>query len=233
MPFILGGGKTWSKADHCSERQTGRWTNCLPCTLIMLARAKLVDVPSINAEAQKLRLAAGYPSAGPTGLTKMRLPFKAMFGFFYELDQPHDPMLLLQPGFAGSVTGSMKAFPAGHTLRRHDPPFADFHQWFAAHLPDGRVLIDDPLAPEGGYDGQIISKDQLRAFYEAGGSVRRIAVVEAGRPEVKPKPVPAGQPVPPPVATPPPAPDPLVLANAAYNAALDDVAKAIAGIPRR
>ena len=205
--FDLGGGKLWTPADHTSEREPGRWTNCVPATLVDLARANLVDAPSTNAEADALRKQAGYPAQGPTGLVGFRKTFRVRYGFFYALGQPNDPMVPLQPGWACSITGSMAAFPRVHTLRRWDRDFAGIHQWFAAHLPDGRVIIDDPLAPEGaGYFGQVISKDQLRAFYEKAGSLRRIGYIKSGKElpnsiPTPPEPIPT--PTPPIVVVPP------------------------------
>jgi hypothetical protein len=214
MTYVLGGGKTWSPIDHCSERKAGHWTACVDCSLLMLARANLVNVASTLANAVVLRKPAGYPPEGPTGLSGFRAAFRVRYGFFYTIDQPADPLVRLQPGWAASITGSMSAFPASHTLRRWDRAFGGVHQWFAAHLPDGRVLVDDPLAPEGaGYAGQIVSKDQLRAFYAAAGSSRRIGYIESGKPAAavipvlaSPPPAPVVTPSPPPVVVPSPIP---------------------------
>lgn len=219
--YTLGGGKLWTANDHTSEREPGPWTNCVPCSLVMLARANLATPPSTNAEADALRKQAGYPAQGPTSLKGFRSTFRIRYGFFYQIAVPADPFTLLKPGWSCSMTGSMAAFADGHDLRRWDKAFDGVHQWFVAHLPDGRILIDDPLAPEGiGYKGQFVTAAQVRAFYNHAGASRAIGYLETGKPAL-PLPVP-------PVVAPPVVPPPVEPAPVTYSQAELDAAVAVA-----
>jgi hypothetical protein len=216
--YNIGGGKVWTDADHTSEREPGSWTNCVPCSLVMLARANLASPPSTNAEAQALRKQAGYPDHGPTSLRGFRAVFRVRYGFFYQIAQPADPFSILRPGWSCSMTGSMAAFPNGHNLRRWDAAFAGVHQWFVTHRPDGSILIDDPLAPEGiGYRGQFVTPAQVRAFYNHAGASRGIGYLETGKPALP-------DPVPPLPEPPPPAPvslpEPVTFTQAELDAAV-------------
>jgi hypothetical protein len=71
----------------------------------------------------------------------------------------------LTVGKVASVSGSMRVFPDGHRLRRHDPNFDDSHCVVVFKL-DGlaRYWWCDPLAPKGEYRGEWVSESELARY---------------------------------------------------------------------
>jgi hypothetical protein len=73
---------------------------------------------------------------------------------------------LSQPGDAAVLQGSMGVFPRGHHLRRHDPNFASDHAMYVQrvdHQP--RLWLMNPAAPNS-FDGEFISLDDAKLYYE-------------------------------------------------------------------
>jgi len=74
----------------------------------------------------------------------------------------------LKPGTAAAVQGSMKAFGPKHHLSRFDPGFDGGHAVFVARVDaTDRVWWCDPEGPAKGYDGEFITKAQLKSFVTA------------------------------------------------------------------
>lgn len=182
MSYELYSGRPWTSDDHVSEREPdGSWEDCLPSSLVMLARAAGLDVPSTRQEAEALRAAAGYGPTGGTSLEGLRPAFVKRYGISFTIAKGPKAASILIPGRAAAVVGSMGAFPPTHRLRRWDRGFGGVHGVFGAlGAADSEFLWDNPLAPEGiGYDGELVSAAELQAYYQATSS-REIGWLESG-----------------------------------------------------
>lgn len=225
MSIALGGGVKWDASNHCSEREPGPWTNCVPASINMLAQANLEPIPSTNDWADRFRKKAGYPESGATSIRGFAVAFKDTFGYAYRVAAPVDPFLLVQPGYSAAIIGKNSAFKSTAPWRKWDPGFDGYHCVFISQLPDRRVLMDDPLAPEGTYSGMFVTKDEVRAFYAAAGGAKEIGYLKTGTdagtvnvPPVPPVVVPA-----PPVVVIPPTMYTQAQLDAAVDAARRDV----------
>ncbi len=151
---------------HVSEREPGSWTTCFWCSAVELARfCHDTTIAHTLTEAKALRSAAGVP-AGPARADQVRTGMLRRYGWNGTVAVGFDALwTALKPvGAAAAVTGSMGAFPAGHSLRRWDPAFAGGHAVFVIHADTGdRVWWCDPLAPTT-YQGQWVSKADLKKF---------------------------------------------------------------------
>ncbi len=188
--FELGGGATHDATDHCSELETATAVDdCVPCSLVMVARAAGANAPSTIGEAHALRAAAGLPATGATGLVGHQAAFATRYGRSYATSSKASLKSVLTPGLSGAVIGKLTGLKDGHRLRRHQPTFAGFHSVFIACLPDGTFLWDDPLAPEGTYRGEIVEEADAQAYYDAGGTEKKIGFVTSRTSEVQMLPV--------------------------------------------
>jgi hypothetical protein len=188
--FNLGGGATHDATDHCSELETETAVDdCVPCSLVMVARAAGANALSTIDEAHALRKAAGFPTTGATGLMGHQAAFEKRYLRAYETSSKASLKSVLTPGLAAAVIGKLTGLPAGHPLRRHQPNFIGFHSVFIARLPDGSFLWDDPLAPEGTYAGEIVAEADAQAYYDAGAAERKIGFLTSRSSEVEMLPV--------------------------------------------
>ena len=178
---VLGGGQAHDGSDHCSEREPGDWNWCLACALVMLARAAGIKAPSSVGEAAALAHQAGYHGDAGTNLTRLGPAFKDRYGVAFNRSTDPNPENVLTPGRAAAVVGSMSAFGQHHPLRRHQPSFDGIHGVLVARLANGNFLWDDPLAAEGGYAGDIVSEEEVQAYYNAaGGGIREMGWLASG-----------------------------------------------------
>jgi len=196
LRFDLGVGGTHDATDHCSELETATAVDdCVPCSLVMVARAAGAKAPSTIVEAHALRAAAHLPIAGATGLVGHQAAFAKRYGRSYAISSKASLKSVLTPGLSAAVIGKLTGLKEGHRLRRHQPDFVGFHCVFIARLPDGTFLWDDPLAPEGTYAGEIVKEADAQAYYDAGGSERKIGFATSRSSEVEMLPVTDKKPV--------------------------------------
>lgn len=168
---------------HVSERESAhvwpdgrkddsRWEDCTMVAALMLARlCGYPEIPATHAEAEAIRAASGKGPLGGSSsqdalrglaarrhVTGLRIVSNANFDALWAA---------LAPGMAAAAQGSMGAFPTGHPLRRFDPPFASFHDVLVIRLDaTDRVWWDDPLAPNGTYRGQWVSKADFKRYVQ-------------------------------------------------------------------
>lgn len=170
-----------AKHVHVSEREVAHtwpdgqkddshWEDCLWTSLVEFLNDTYIDQPDTLARAEALRDASGEPPSGGSNFdnvaaafaklgTKITVTPLAFIGFWNAL----------KPGTGAVATGNMGNFPAGHTLRRWDPPFAAGHAVYVARVDSqDRVWWCDPLAPKGTYNGQWVTKAQLAQFMTGG-----------------------------------------------------------------
>lgn len=165
---------------HVSERESAHhwpdgqfddsaWEDCTMVAGVMLARLCLdPTIPYTHREAEALRDDAGEDPLGGTSNHDARRGMSRRYGW--------EPLLVpnfselwakLTPGTAASVQGSMGAFPYGYHLRRHQPTFNGGHDVLAVRVDaTDRVWWDDPLAATGSYQGEWVSKADLRRYVE-------------------------------------------------------------------
>lgn len=183
MTYELGGGEVHTAKDHVSERKTGAWVDCLPASLVMLARAAGLDIPSTVAEAMALRKQAGYGPNGGTTLEGLAHAFSVRYGLSYHISRDPNPEDIITAGRAAALVGSMSAFGPNHPLSHWDPHFDNYHAVFTAMGPDADAhLWDDPEAPEGiGYAGVLVSEKEMQNYYNAAPfAVREIGWLVSG-----------------------------------------------------
>ncbi len=190
LRFALGGGATHGATDHCSELETATAVDdCVPCSLVMVARAAGAHPLSTIDEAHALRMAAGFPVTGATGLVGHQAAFATRYRRSYALSSKASLKSVMTPGLSGAVIGKLSGLKVGHHVRRHQPTFVDFHCVFIARLPNRTFLWDDPLAPEGTYRGEIVKEADAQAYYDAGGAEKKIGFVTSRSSEVEMLPV--------------------------------------------
>lgn len=174
---------------HVSERETAHaspcgydpagWEDCTSVSGVELLRAMgHTTIPPTLAEAEALRCAGGVGPTGGEGQDAIRLGALRRYGIALPLPLASLAALVasLAPGTVASVQGSMAAFPAGHRLRRFDPPFAGAHDVLVAR-PDAtdRYWWCDPLAPQDGtYAGEWVTSAELAAFVSALSGARHL-----------------------------------------------------------
>lgn len=158
---------------HISEREAdGSWEDCtfdagLEWFRVCYDRSK----PAAHAEAQAIRKDAGLGPTGGANITDLRRGFARRYNRSVAVAISGWDTLksALGPGSAAVVQGSMSAFGPGHRLSRFQPNFDGGHAVLVANPGDRseRYWWCDPLGPKNGYDGEWITKDELRRFVNA------------------------------------------------------------------
>lgn len=169
--------------DHVSERETAHtwpdgqrddaaWEDCTMDSAIEFARLTFRrSIPSTHREAEALRAASGEDPLGGTGIDDVIRGFKARYGWtsgYTQVSGFADLWTALKPGTAAIAQGKTGAFPAGHRLRRFDADFTGGHAVLVVRLDSQeRVWWCDPLAPEGSYQGEWVTKAELSTYVRA------------------------------------------------------------------
>ncbi len=185
---------------HVSERETAHrwpdgsyddaaWEDCTWDSALEYARSVGVKAPATHAEAEALRHEVKGP-AGGSNPTEVQTAFKKRYKLNVTILRGFaDMWVKLVPGTVACVTLSMGAFPKGHRLRRLSPRFAGAHSVTIFRIDEhDRVWWCDPLGPKVGYDGEWVTKAELKGAIDAlpfnGHYVGKIVPAMA-----KPKPV--------------------------------------------
>ena len=163
---------------HVSERETAhrwpdgrwddsRWEDCAWAVAIEWLRLTYDPaIPATHPEAELLRAASGEPPLGGSNtgdvLKGISNRYKLQAG--PELGDAALVIALRNPGTAAIAGGKMGNFPAGHRLRRWDPPFTGGHSVLLVRLDDGTLWWCDPLAPTGNYKGEQVTEAEAKTF---------------------------------------------------------------------
>ena len=154
-------------ADHISERQVGKWTECTWASMLETLRLGLPngrDIPVTMAEVDRFRGAAGFTDQNAGATIEQTLAVaKRLYGlaegdFTLTRDWNVLASFLEDENVVATVTGRMGNFPS--TVHRWDA-YTGPH---AVAKHDSRVLCD-PLAPKGTYIGEEVSLSGWRAFF--------------------------------------------------------------------
>jgi hypothetical protein len=162
---------------HVSEREKAHFwpdgrhddaaaEDCLWCSAIEVLRWGGLDIPATPAEAEAMRAASGEPPTGPSNPDNLLAGAKKRYkiklakqngnGLFWDR---------FTVGSAAIISGSLKAFPAGHTLRKHQPSSQGPHAVAVFRFDDQpRAWWCDPLAFKASWPGIPVSRDQVEAF---------------------------------------------------------------------
>lgn len=165
----------------CSEREAGGFEDCTWCSGVMLQNAAhaRTKARSMRAEYEGLRVDGGNKEAEGEGdasnLIELRVGITKRYGWTPRLSgEPgrlHAPWAtilesLSRPGDAAVLQGSMGVFPRGHHFRRHDPKFDDGHAVYVQRVDkQPRLWWMNPAAPNS-FDGEFISLDDAKLYYE-------------------------------------------------------------------
>lgn len=180
------------------QKDDGHWEDCLWCSVVEWLNDTYKDVPDTLAYAEKLRDASGEPPSGGSNFgdvqrafTKLGIPIivhPLAFAAFWTA---------LKPGTGAVATGNMGYFPAGHHLRRWDPSFAAGHAVEVSRVDStDRVWWCDPLATDTGYNGEFITKAQLKQFMGGWTGSTPRALRKQPAPAPAPTPAPTGDDMP-------------------------------------
>lgn len=148
------------------QKDDSHWEDCLWCSVVEWLNDTWKDVSDTLAYAEKLRDASGEPPTGGSNFGDVQRAFNKL-GIPITLEPRTYSTFMeyrLKPGYAGVATGRMGNFPAGHRLRRWDTDFTGGHAVYIAMLADGTLWWCDPLAPKGTYQGEKITKTELKTF---------------------------------------------------------------------
>lgn len=157
----------FTAADHVSERQTGKWTECTWASMLETMRLGLpngCDIPATMAEVDRFRGAAGFADQNAGATIEQTLAVaKRLYGlaegdFTLTRDWNVLASFLEDPSVVATVTGRMGSFPS--TVQRWDTYIGPH----AVAKHDVRVLCD-PLAPHGTYIGEEVNLSGWRAFF--------------------------------------------------------------------
>jgi hypothetical protein len=161
------------------EKDDSHWEDCTMCAALMLARiCHDPAIPATHAEAEALRHAAGKGPLGGSSTADAVNGLRARYNWIDAFKVLAFDALWadLKPGYAAAAQGGMGAFPAGHSLRRWDPAFDGAHDVLVARVDtQDRVWWVDPLAPQGSYQGQWVSKADLARYVKAFGGSSLVA----------------------------------------------------------
>lgn len=184
------------------EYDNAAWEDCTWDSFIMYLRMSFrPSIPSTHYEAELARKASGEDTHSGSNPNDLRKAAIARYGIQLPpaITGWSNIRLALSPGRNGVISGSMRAFPYGHRLRRPQPGFAGNHAVHAAKIDaNPRYWVTNPLFPED-HDGEWWSEDEMRRFVQAGVNLWSVVSKTLPKPVVtQPKPpaqtvtVPAG-----------------------------------------
>lgn len=172
---------------HVSERESGPWICCAPCSGAMVAHY-VVGTPASLTFAHRIRSSIGLPHAGGLKPSELRAGVKAATGGLLELEVipvTRDAIAeQLRAGWAIAVALTAGKLPT--RLRRWSPAFAGGHMAVLAGISAAGESWGwwDPLAPAGWAGEWIAPGDVMPALWtEAGsaaGAMRRPEVFQFG-----------------------------------------------------
>lgn len=163
-----------------SERPELHGTRLRDCAystaLMLLVYGGWTDFPLgiyTAAEREALERSDDQPDEQGASVRDITVAVKRRYGV--SLTTPAAPLAseLERTGYGFAVVGSMGNFPAGHTLRRHDPPFAGGHMACVIPIGWGSSLWLDPLAPNK-YRGELVTNATVLQFAKGSADVRRV-----------------------------------------------------------
>ena len=166
---------------HVSERQTGKWYDCLWMSAVEWLRAVHDSaIPATHAEGDALRAASD--DLGPSNFGNLAAGVKLRYGWTLpKLIPAADLWTRLEPGHAAVVSGGLTAWPAGSHWRRWAPTSTADHAAFAMRLDTSdAVWWCDPLAPTGTYQGERMPKAELLRFVAKTGAAQLVAPMLEG-----------------------------------------------------
>jgi hypothetical protein len=161
---------------HVSERQSGKWEDCLWMSAVMWLRLVFdPTIPATHAEGDALRLASG--DLGFSNFWNLEAGVQVRYR--WTLPDPVPPGALwatLAPGTAAVVIGNTGAWPSGSHWRRWSPGSVVDHAVFVYRFDaTDAVWWCDPLAPEGAYNGEPMPKAELLRFVAKAGVAQLVA----------------------------------------------------------
>jgi len=201
-----------AKHVHVTERESahrwpngryddGAWEDCTFVSGLELARiCHNTAIPATHYEEERLRQAAGKGPLGGSNANDLMLGYARRYGWHPAAPLSGFPALwaALTPGRAAMSQGGMGAFPWYHRLRRWDRGFSGRHAVFIARVDaTDRVWWCDPLAPVGTYQGEWVTKAELKKYVEKITGERQIVAVirQPKLPDTSTAPAPAPAPV--------------------------------------
>lgn len=156
------------------QMDDARWEDCAPTSMLMLVNAatgrKKPTTMTLD-EAERLRMAAGYGPTGPTNIVRLGAAAATRYGITAPrmVSGASYIWAALVSGRGAAINGSMGAFPDGHRLRRWAPNFEGWHSVYVQREDESeRVRWFDPLAPQGTYAGEWVTRAELRQFFSMG-----------------------------------------------------------------
>lgn len=181
---------------HVTERESAHrwpngqwddssWEDCTFMSGVELARlCRSKSIPATHYEGERLRQASGNGPSGGTNMDDLRDGLSRRYGW-NTVARPISGFSALwntlTPGKAAACQGRMGAFPYGHRLRRWQKGFAGKHCVLIVRADSlRRVWWCDPLAPEGSYQGEWVTKDELKRYVDsltAGGGRHLVTTV--------------------------------------------------------
>ena len=164
------------------QKDNAAWEDCAWCSAVEFARLTIdARIAATHAEAELLRDASGEPPTG--GSTAWNVESGILKRYHVDVAAPVRGFsalwTALKPGYAAVASGSMGSVST--TLRRWDPGFGGGHSTLVVRIDtQDRVWWCDPLAPKGTYEGQWVTKAELKRFVDglpgAGQLVRKVMV---------------------------------------------------------
>jgi len=156
--------------------------DCVPCSVLMGLNALHPGIaPATKAEAEALRLAAGYTSQGATSIERIVAAAQKRYGIGAIAivdDQFRNLWDALKPGHGAAIIGRPANLPAGHPIRQYLKTFTSFHCTYVQRRSSlTKVWFMDPMAPAGpGFQqGYWVRQADLSKFYVGAGAIFGIA----------------------------------------------------------
>jgi hypothetical protein len=134
-----------------SERESGRWIDCAPCSAVMAAHAAKASVPATLSAAHRVRSAAGLPHSGGMTAAQVDAGLRLAYGVDLVPVAKADIPAKIAAGYAVVAVLTYGSLPSN--LRRWQPSFTGGHSVCLAGTKDGKIGWFDPLAPAG-YSGE-------------------------------------------------------------------------------
>ena len=155
-----------------TERETGGvgFTDCTWCSILMvLVGAGNEDWPlGIYTEAERKAFRGGDPRLNFSGgIAHAKSRYGIAIHTRPRFSQAELTTALGIPDRVFAVAGKLANFPAGHTLRRWQPSFLDFHAVAVRTRGNGTATWLDPLAPMR-FTGDTVSVSDVAEIFARG-----------------------------------------------------------------